>query len=136
MKSKTKPMSCPCGLPDTYAACCGRYVDHPGNPAPTAEALMRSRYTAYTLGNADYLLASWHADTRPDRLDLSDEDRRLKWLGLEVVRTSAGQPGDDEGVVEFVARYKVGGRACRMHELSRFVCVDGRWYYLDGDVDG
>lgn len=97
---------------------------------------MRSRYAAYTLGKADYLMATWHADTRPDRLDLSDEDRSLKWQRLEVLRTAAGQPGDQDGVVEFIASYKVGGRAYRMHELSRFVCVDGRWYYKDGDVDG
>ncbi len=95
---------------------------------------MRSRYVAYTRQAVDYLLASWHADTRPDRLDLSEDDPGLKWISLEVLRTVGGQPGDQEGVVEFVARYKLGGRAGRMHETSRFVAVDGRWYYRDGDV--
>jgi SEC-C motif-containing protein len=125
---------CPCGLPARYEDCCGRYIDHPETPAPSAEALMRSRYVAYTRQEIDYLLATWHADTRPDRLDLSDESPALKWIGLDVLRSVSGAPGDQEGVVEFVARYKLGGRAGRMHEVSRFVAVDGRWYYRDGDA--
>ncbi|MBV8049177.1 MAG: YchJ family protein [Paludibacterium sp.] len=133
MKRKT-PTNCPCGLATAYADCCGRYIDHPETPAPTAEALMRSRYVAYTRQAVDYLLATWHADSRPDRLDLSDESPALKWIGLDVLRTAGGEPGDLEGVVEFVARYKLGGRAARLHEVSRFVSVDGRWYYRDGDL--
>jgi SEC-C motif-containing protein len=125
---------CPCGQPEIYDACCGRYVDHPETPAPTAEALMRSRYSAYTRKNAVYLLATWHPDTRPDQMDFSDEDGQVKWLGLDVICVAAGQDGDQEGVVEFLARYKVGGRAQRLHEVSRFVCQAGRWYYLDGDL--
>ncbi|TDR82232.1 SEC-C motif-containing protein [Paludibacterium purpuratum] len=95
---------------------------------------MRSRYVAYTLQAVEYLLATWHADSRPDRLDLSDESPALKWVGLEVLRTVGGESGDQEGVVEFVARYKLGGRAARLHEVSRFVAIDGRWFYLDGDL--
>ena len=130
-----KPVAlCPCGLPLAYEACCGLYVDHPEVPAPTAEALMRSRYCAYTRRNETYLLSSWHPDTRPDRLDLSQDEGLIKWQGLEVLGRAAGQEGDQEGVVEFVARYKVAGRAQRLHEISRFVCQDGRWYYLDGDI--
>lgn len=91
---------------------------------------MRSRYTAYVLGRGDYLLATWHPDTRPSQLDL---ERGVKWLGLEV---RDHQPLDDtHAEVEFVARYRVGGRAVRLHERSRFTReADGRWYYVAGDT--
>jgi SEC-C motif-containing protein len=98
---------CPCGSSKKYAECCGRYLD--GNETPaTAESLMRSRYTAYTLLREDYLLATWHASTRPTQPGLSD-DAASKWLGLQVKRHQ--QTDDTHAVVEFVARYKVGGRA-------------------------
>jgi SEC-C motif-containing protein len=97
--------------------------------APTAEALMRSRYTAYTLLQEHYLLASWHASTRPAALGLA-EDVQTKWLGLDVKRRE--QQDTDHAVVEFVARYKVNGRAHRLHEVSRFVREEGKWFYLDG----
>lgn len=88
---------------------------------------MRSRYSAYVLGLEGYLLATWHPSTRPPALDLASEPQP-KWLGLEVkVQTEAG----DRATVEFVARYRVGGRAQRLHEISRFVREDGGWYYLD-----
>jgi SEC-C motif-containing protein len=89
---------------------------------------MRSRYSAYVLGLLDYLLASWHASTAPGELALPP----VKWLGLEV--RHAAQSGD-AGVVEFVARCREGGRAQRLQEISRFVREDGRWYYLDGQVN-
>jgi SEC-C motif-containing protein len=130
MKPHTvSPHACPCGGAD-YARCCGRHVDA-GEPAPTAEALMRSRYTAYTLGREAYLLATWHATTRPATLDLAAAPVP-KWLGLEVKRHR--MLADDRAEVEFVARYKVNGRAFRLHETSRFVREGGRWYYVDGDV--
>lgn len=113
-----------------YIDCCGRYLDD-GEAAPTAEALMRSRYTAYTLGREDYLLTTWHHSTRPASLELANEPHR-KWLGLEVRRHEQLEP--DHAVVEFVARYKVGGRAHRLHEISRFVREAGQWFYLDGDI--
>ncbi|MEY4748149.1 MAG: hypothetical protein RIQ60_363 [Pseudomonadota bacterium] len=91
---------------------------------------MRSRYSAYVLGLHDYLLATWHASTRPAALDLPEAG--LRWLGLEVRR--AASVGDREAQVEFVARSKVGGRAHRLHETSRFVLEGGRWYYVDGDL--
>jgi SEC-C motif domain protein len=122
--------ACPCGSGKSYADCCGRHLDG-GEPAPTAEALMRSRYTAYTLGREDYLLATWHASTRPAALGL-DGDIPTRWLGLEVRRHA--EPDAGHGIVEFVARYKVQGRAHRMHETSRFVRDAGRWYYVDGDI--
>ncbi|MGE5468757.1 MAG: YchJ family protein [Ignavibacteria bacterium] len=129
MTKKHTPAACPCGRPTAYANCCAPL--HSGTPAPDAEALMRSRYSAYVLGRADYLLATWHASTRPASLDLTEEPRP-KWLGLEVQRFE--QTGADTAIVEFVARCRIGGRAQRLHETSRFVREDGRWYYVDGDV--
>jgi len=96
---------------------------------------MRSRYSAYTMNNADYLQASWHASTRPAELDLSREQRFVKWLALDILSTQAGSQTDQAGVVEFVARYKVNGRAQRLHEVSRFVQENGRWFYVDGDAE-
>jgi SEC-C motif-containing protein len=91
---------------------------------------MRSRYSAFVLGLRDYLLATWHPTSRPAELDLAS-DPPTKWLGLEV--KGAAATGTDTATVEFVARYKIGGRAHRLHESSRFVRADGRWYYLDGE---
>ncbi|WP_374509672.1 YchJ family protein [Niveibacterium sp.] len=122
------PLDCPCGG-GRYAACCERW--HAGEAAPDAEALMRSRYSAFALGLTDYLLATWHPDTRPATLDL-DESPAPKWIGLQVL---AHQAEGDSAQVEFIARYKIGGRAHRLHENSRFLRRDGRWYYVDGIID-
>ncbi|MCK9380676.1 MAG: hypothetical protein M0P95_06350 [Sulfuritalea sp.] len=122
------PQPCPCGRPLAYTACCGLY--HEGSPAPDAESLMRSRYSAYVLQLEDYLLATWHASTRPAALDLAAAPP--KWLGLQVkTHTETANTAS----VEFVARCRVGGRAQRMHEISRFVREDGRWYYVDGVIE-
>ncbi len=94
---------------------------------------MRSRYSAYVLGLRDYLLATWHVSTQPAVLDLADESGS-KWLGLTVKRHLVQD--DNHATVEFVARYRVAGRGHRLHETSRFVREDGRWYYLDGEFDG
>ena len=126
---------CPCGAthrrrPLAYADCCGRYVEQfDAEPAPSAEALMRSRYSAFVRENAAYLLATWHASTRPAQLDF---EPGAKWLGLEV--RAGAQTGEHSAEVEFVARYRVGGRGVRLHESSRFVREQGRWYYVDGDL--
>lgn len=117
--------ACPCASGATYLACCGRW--HAGAPAPDAQALMRSRYSAFVLGLTDHLLATWHPSTRPASLTL---DAGVTWLGLEVRRHAADS---DHASVEFVARSKLGGRATRLHETSRFVREAGRWYYVDGD---
>jgi len=93
---------------------------------------MRSRYTAYTMLREDYLLATWHSSTRPFELGLA-KDAESKWVGLEVKRYENPKP--DSAIVEFVARYKVNGRAHRLHEISRFVRENGRWFYLAGDVE-
>lgn len=122
------PATCPCGRPLPYPDCCGRLIDEAW-PAPDAETLMRSRYTAFARGDAAYLLATWHPDTRPERLQL-ETDPPTRWIGLQVKRH---QPVDEtHAIVEFVARCKIAGRAHRLHETSRFVRVDGRWLYLDG----
>ena len=127
MKTDT---SCPCGSGRALAQCCGPALSG-ACPAPTADALMRSRYTAFTLRDNAYLLASWHPRTRPAALDL-DESPPPKWIGLEI---RAHRVLDaDHAEVEFVARCRVGGRAQRLHETSRFVREDGRWYYVDGDI--
>lgn len=92
---------------------------------------MRSRYTAYVFRREDYLLQTWHSDTRPASLGLEGEPPR-KWLGLEIKRHEQPEPG--RALVEFVARYKVAGRACRLHEVSRFVREVEKWLYVDGDI--
>jgi SEC-C motif-containing protein len=102
-----------------------------GARAGTAEVLMRSRYTAFVLGREDYLLSSWHPSTRPATLDL-DTEPAPKWIGLQV--RDHVQLAPDRAEVEFVARYRVGGRAHRLHERSRFVREDDRWYYVDGTI--
>ncbi len=125
---------CPCGSARPYGACCGAlhaaFAAGRGLAAPTPEALMRSRYSAFVLDLRGYLLASWHASTRP--AELEPPEPGLKWLGLDVKR--AAMQDADHGTVEFVARSKLGGRAHRLHELSRFVRENGEWFYVDGDL--
>ncbi len=127
--------ACPCGRVDArkrpvvYVDCCGRFVDHFNiTPAPDAEHLMRSRYSAFVREQGSYLLATWHSSTRPASLDF---EAGAKWLGLEVRQRQV--TGADTAEVEFVARYRVQGQAVRLHERSRFVREDGRWFYVDGD---
>ncbi|MFD4352196.1 YchJ family protein [Nocardia sp. NPDC058519] len=119
---------CPCRRGEPFDGCCGPILAGE-KAAPTAETLMRSRYTAYVVGDVDYLLRSWHPSTRPAELEL-DQDQR--WLFLEIVGTQRGGPFDDNGTVEFIAHYKLDGARDAMHELSTFVRVDGAWVYLDG----
>ena len=130
-------INCPCESGKAYSQCCEIY--HLGTPAPTAEALMRSRYSAYTLSHKnsaliDYLLQTWHPDTRPQSLNL-DGENAAKWLGLQVKHHH--NIDTNNAIVEFVARYKpagnLGGKAERLHETSRFKRIEDRWYYLDGD---
>ncbi len=128
---KPSPDVCPCGTPNPYAACCGHYLDLGQLPA-TAEALMRSRYVAYVRKRSDYLLRTWHPTTRPPQLDFETES--VSWLGLKVVRSEAGGAEDARGTVEFVARYKIAGRAHRLHEISRFTREGGQWFYLDAQA--
>lgn len=126
--------ACPCGRPTakgrplTFADCCGRWLHQ---SAPDAESLMRSRYTAFVREDAAHLLATWHPSTRPASLDF---DPGTRWLGLQV--RSHRVVDATHAQVEFVARSRPGGcgPAQRLHERSRFVREDGRWYYVDGDM--
>jgi SEC-C motif-containing protein len=119
---------CPCGSGLPYADCCGRLHDGTATAA-TAEQLMRSRYSAFAVGDAAYLLATWHSTTRPGSLDL---DGDVRWTGLEVLGTAGGSLLEAEGTVEFRAHHEGAGRAGAQHEISRFAREDGQWRYLDG----
>ena len=117
---------CPCGSADQYLSCCGRYLEG-GEFPETAEQLMRSRYCAYIHRRTDYLLATWHSSTRPLTLDLKGDS--VTWLELKVIQA---QNDAVTGVVEFVARHKVNGKAHRLHEVSQFIKEHGRWVYVHG----
>jgi SEC-C motif-containing protein len=135
-KNPSPADACPCGRPPAkgpplaFDACCGRYIAHfDSAPAPDAHSLMRSRYTAFVLEDAGYLRATWHDSTRPPAVEF---EPGIKWLGLQVLE---GREVDaTHAEVEFVARYRVGGKAVRLHERSRFVREGGRWFYVAGDV--
>ena len=131
VRSKSAASRCPCESGVAYSACC-KPLHTRAAAAETAERLMRSRYSAYVKRLPAYLLETWHPSTRPATLDL---DARQIWLGLEVVGAEAGGVDEDTGTVEFVARWRFGEAESAMREVSRFERVDGRWRYLDGDVD-
>jgi SEC-C motif-containing protein len=116
--------ACPCGLGRPYGECCA--PAHRGHAPATAEALMRSRYAAFALDNAEYVLGSWHPSTRPASVE---PDPKLRWTGLEIIDASGGGLFDAEGVVEFRAHFRDGGRPGDMRERSRFVRHDGQWVY-------
>ena len=116
---------CPCGSGNPYKTCCEPLHLTEKN-AVTAEALMRSRYTAFVLKNAQYLLDTWHEDSRPNELEL---DSATKWLGLKILSSDAGGALDSTGTVQFVARYRIHGKGHRLEETSLFKKQDGRWYY-------
>lgn len=130
MTKRQSESFCPCGSSRAYERCCGRW--HVGEPAPDAESLMRSRYSAFVMCNESYLLATWHSTQRPKSIEF---DRNQKWLGLKIV--DARTTGADTAEVEFMARFRIGGgSAARLHERSRFVKGGGRWFYVDGDIRG
>ncbi|WP_179871928.1 YchJ family protein [Microcella indica] len=120
------PTRCPClsGLP--YDECCGR-LHREDSHAATAEQLMRSRFSAFAVGDAEYLLATWHRSTRPPALELDPE---LRWYRLDILGLSAGGPLDREGRVEFEAFYRSPAGAGSQRENSSFLREDGRWYYV------
>lgn len=131
-------LACPCGKTSAgrsldYARCCGPFIDHyDTHPAPDAESLMRSRYAAFVLERERYLLDTWHSDTRPPAIEF---EAGLKWLGLSIKRfTPPNPPDSDTAWVEFVARSRLAGRGHRLHERSRFLRKDGRWWYIDGEI--
>lgn len=138
MKKNNAAAVCPCGgLPAgaPYPQCCGQYIDA-GHIAPSAEHLMRSRYTAYTRARTDYVTATWHADTRPAQLalDAPDAPHGTRWLGLKV--HAFRDIDDTHAEVRFTARYREAGRAHRLTETSRFIKKNGRWFYVDGIIEG
>ncbi|WP_301454575.1 YchJ family protein [Acidipropionibacterium jensenii] len=120
---------CPCGSGLPLGKCCGPVLDDP-RAASSAEALMRSRYTAHVLGRWNHLYVTWHPRTRPELID----DDGLSWTGLEVVRTQDGQPGDSTGVVEYRAFFRDGAQQDCLHEVARFARRAVRWCYVDGDL--
>ncbi|MDP3088118.1 MAG: YchJ family protein [Methylotenera sp.] len=127
-------VACPCESGKPYIACCEPFHKGISNnmAAPTAEALMRSRYSAFVLQLEDYLLKTWHPNTRPTALNLA-EDPPTKWLGLQIKHTE--NTSKTTAIVEFVARYKLAGKAMKLHETSEFERIDERWYYLHGEFN-
>lgn len=127
MAKSTKAQACPCGSGNAFLHCCAPYLA--GELlAPDAQALMRSRYTAYTLEDEAYLKKTWYPTKRPAQLPKQEQ---IKWVGLTVL---SHQQNQQAATVEFIAQFKVNGRANKMRETSRFVFEDGQWFYLDGDV--
>ncbi|HGY89777.1 MAG TPA: YchJ family protein [Planctomycetes bacterium] len=128
-------MSCPCGLEKSYEECCGPYIEGKRRP-PTAEALMRSRYTAYVKGAIDYVIET-NDPTEKEKVDRDATEKWSKeseWHGLEVLEVDKGGPDDDRGSVEFIAEYTFEGERQRHRELAHFRKKDGRWYYRDGKM--
>lgn len=119
---------CPCGTGTAFDACCARL--HDGAKAATAEALMRSRYSAFATGDAAYLLRTWHASTRPARLELDDA---TTWTRLDILATTNGTMFHTSGSVSFAAHYRRGGKAGVQTETSRFVRETDQWFYVDGE---
>jgi SEC-C motif-containing protein len=126
----TENKHCPCQSGLAYSECCEAVLT--GNKqAATAEALMRSRYSAYVAGDTAYVLRTWHPSTRPSTLDAHTIPA---WCGLEIIRTEMGQEEDDEGLVEFKARALSPRNILELHEVSRFVKEEGQWLYVSGDI--
>ena len=117
------PDECPCGSGKPHPQCCEPYINGAAT-APTAEALMRSRYTAYVMGNERYLLNTWHSSTRPERIEMN---LAMQWIRLKILNSKLDQ-------VEFVATYKVHGKAHLLHERSQFVYENQHWFYVNGVV--
>ncbi|WP_406071369.1 YchJ family metal-binding protein [Streptomyces sp. NBC_01020] len=123
---------CPCGLSAPYGECCGRF--HSGqSAAPTAEALMRSRFSAFAVEDGAYLLRSWHPETRPPRVDF---DAGQRWRRLEILATTGGTAFHTTGTVTFRAHYTFRGEPGELREHSRFERYEGAWVYVDGVVEG
>ncbi|MBN8423239.1 hypothetical protein JF531_01735 [Microbacterium esteraromaticum] len=125
----TDDQRCPCTSGNLFGACCGPVLK--SGEAPGALRLMRSRFTAFAVGDAGHLLRTWHASTRPDDLELDDD---VRWYRLDILDQQRGGPFDVEGVVEFEAFYRQGAERGSMRERSRFVREDGSWFYVDGIV--
>lgn len=123
---------CPCGLNNSYLTCCGRFIDGKALPA-TAEELMRSRYTAYTLAKLNYIEKTMKGPALKefDKKEAEDWVKNTTWLGLEVIHA---KQQNKRGWVEFIANYITDGEKMSLHELSEFHLTNGKWFYVDGDV--
>jgi SEC-C motif domain protein len=126
----TDPQQCPCGSGILYAQCCQALLLGQRRAA-TAEALMRSRYSAYVMGDISYVLKTWHLSTRPPVID---PETIPNWCGLEIIRTEKGQVDDEAGIVEFKAKALSQKKTFELHEVSRFVKEAGQWLYVSGDA--
>ena len=126
--------NCPCGSGAEFESCCGRYLSG-AQLAPTAEALMRSRYSAFARNDTAYIDRTWDLATKSpaDKGGADESSEAVEWLGLEVKATRAGGPEDSQGMVEFVARCRVNGVDGQLHEVSRFRKEGGAWLYVDGE---
>jgi SEC-C motif-containing protein len=121
---------CPCQSGLAFRQCCQPFITLQSIPA-TAEQLMRSRYTAYTRKNSEYLLQNWHTDFRPADIDFTHEQHQ--WIGLKILSTHLGGKDDNEGQVHFIAHFKLNGKAHRLEENSRFKKIAGQWFYLQAE---
>lgn len=126
---------CPCGSNIDQEKCCGRYLA--GEKVPTAEALMRSRYTAYVQGNIDYIEKTCAPESLVDfdRQETSEIIQNTKWQGLEIRRIEAGGPKDETGIVEFVFRFNYNNEPQVQHEIANFCRIDGAWRYKDSEIN-
>ena len=120
---------CQCGSGQDFVECCGVFLSGRAS-APTAEALMRSRYTAFAMRDSNYLLKTWHGSTRPSALDFTTD--ATQWKKLEILETVSGEEGATRGIVEFKAYFVERARREVLHERSSFLKENGLWYYLDG----
>ncbi|MBA3582831.1 MAG: YchJ family protein [Gammaproteobacteria bacterium] len=127
--------NCPCNSGLSYQACCEPFITG-AKYAPTAEALMRARYSAYAVGNIDFVVSSYDKSTRREfDTDAAKQwSQQAQWQGLEIITTSEGLATDEQGQVEFKARYSVDGKDCVLHEISEFIKRDKQWFYLDGKL--
>lgn len=125
---------CPCGSGDVFGACCAPVLRRERR-AGTAQALMRSRFTAFAVRDLEHLLRSWHPRTRPSQEELAGSlAQEVRWLRLDVLAAERGGPFDDEGTVEFTASSKTSSGRQQQHEVSRFVREEGSWLYVDGEL--
>lgn len=123
--------TCPCNPEKNFDDCCGPYLSGAAT-APTAEALMRSRYSAYVRGNFSYLTNTWHPSSRGSAPDFGAM-AGIRWTGLQIVQIEFGGQDDREGMVEFIVSYQKSGKELFLHEKSRFSRENGCWFYVDGD---
>lgn len=132
-KHAYEPELCPCQSGLLFAQCCQPFLLLPEQHFPTtAKQLMRSRYSAYVLKDSDYLLKTWHPEYRPQSLHL--EQDKSQWIALTIKATHLGGNNDLQGMVHFIARYKINGKAYKLEEKSHFEKLNDHWFYLSGDI--